>query len=108
MSVRSGEGLRIDAAARIKVTLRTGNRAPDLSAYTVTASAKIGAAAEFSPTVAEVTDGSDAAYYLDFSEAQLTAGDEVIIEFQIAGTPTINPPAKPLRIPLRNEYEDAP
>ena len=88
--IHSGEGLRIDAAARVKVTLRSGNRAPDLSSYTVTASAKIGTAAEFVPAISEVTDGSDAAYYLDFTEAQLTAGDEVVIEFQIAGTPTIS------------------
>lgn len=106
--IASGEGLRVGSDALIRVTFRSGNRARDLSTYTVTGQAELNAGTAFDVTVTEATDGTDGEYDVAIASTDLTAEGEVVIEFYFAGTPTINAPALPLTIPVRAEFGVAP
>jgi hypothetical protein len=106
--IPSGEGLRVGSDALIRVTFRSGNRARDLSAYAVTGQAELNGGTAFAVTVTEATDGTDGEYDVAIASADLTAEGEVVIEFYFAGTPTVNAPARPLTIPVRAEFQDAP
>ena len=106
--IRSGEGLRVSTDAALRVTFRGGNQARDLSAYTVTGQGSLNGGTAFDVTVTETTDGTDGEYDVAITGTDLTAEGTVALEFTFAGTPTINAPARPLYIPVRNEFEDAP
>jgi hypothetical protein len=106
--IRSGEGLRVNTEAVLRVTFRSGNRARDLSGYTVTGQGKLNAGSAFAVTLTEVTDGTDGEYDVAISDTDLTAEGTLALEFTFAGSPVINAPARPLYIPVRAEFEDAP
>ena len=127
--IRSGEGLRVNTDALIRVTFRSGNRARDLSAYVVTGEGSLNGGASFAVVVTEATDGTDGEYDIEATataQAIIAAGPEdgeydialtgtdlaaegtVALEFTFAGAPTINAPARPLFIPVRSDFQDAP
>ena len=106
--IRDGEGLRAGSDWLIRVTFRSANRARDLSAYTVTGQGKLNAGSAFAVTLTPVTDGSDGQYDVAGDAADLTAEGTLYVEFTFVGSPTVNAPAKPLEIPVREEFGEAP
>lgn len=106
--IRSGEGLRVNTDALIRVTFRSGNRARDLSAYVVTGEGSLNGGASFAVVVTEATDGTDGEYDIAITGTDLAAEGTVALEFTFAGSPTINAPARPLFIPVRSDFQDAP
>ena len=106
--IRSGEGLRVAADAVIRVTFRSGNRAKDLSLYTVTGEGSLNGGSSFAVALTEATDGTDGAYDVAITGTDLSAAGSVALEFTFAGSPTVNAPASPLIIPVRASFSEAP
>lgn len=106
--IRSGEGLRVDTDATIRVCFRGGNQAKNLSSYTVTCDGSLNGGAGFSCTISEVTDGADGEYDVAIAAADLTAEGQLALDFTFAGSPTVNAPAKPLILPVRAKFLEAP
>lgn len=104
----SGEGLRVGADGVIHIQIVDGYEPRDLTGYTVTATAKFqnSVTAAFTVTVTPV-DAATGRYRLGFALADLGEAGDLAVELAFAGTPTINPNAAPIIIPVRALYEAA-
>ena len=82
-----------------------GYENPDLTGYTVTGEGKHeGSGTTFSVTLTEV-DASKARYRCFCAGTNITDSDsDLLFEFTIAGSPTVNAPDAPLRIPTRGQF----
>ena len=81
-----------------------GYENPDLTSYTVTGQGMHEGGTPFAVTMT-VVDASKARYRCFCAAANITdASADLLFEFSIAGSPTINAPDAPLRIPTRSLF----
>lgn len=104
--IASGEGLVVAKDGVLRVQFKQGNALLVLDG--VAATAKLNALTAFAPTVTAVS-GSTTKWSVAIPSSELDEAGELVVEFTLTKTgQTINPNAKPLRIPVRALYEDAP
>ena len=105
MSLSSGEGLVVGKDGVLRVQFKQGNALLELD--DVDATAKLNALTPFTPTVT-IVSGSTTKWSVAIPAASLTAAGELVIEFTLTKTGiTVNPNARPLRIPVRALYSEA-
>lgn len=115
MSLQDGAGVRAGTDCVVRLVFQRGYRKVDLSApgTGVTIEAKLNGGTPFSPTVAKVsldgveTTGASGAIDVTLPAANLTAEGELTMEASFTGI-TLNPNAKPIRLPVRAAHSDAP
>ena len=105
MARTSGEGIRVGVEYQSRVHFDDGYRYPNFDGITVTARGKVDDGEEFTVTVEEI-NASIALYQITVADSDVTEGRRLIIEFDIDDA-TFNSQARPLRIPIRNDFEDA-
>ena len=100
------EALRVGTDGLVEVQFVDGYRPLDLTSYTVTALAKQeGQSGTFVPTVSAF-DASTAIYRVSVSGSDIAVDADILVEFTITGSPTLNPPGQMLRIPVRAQFTE--
>lgn len=108
MAVTDGTGLTKGKAFRIRLRLVRSGSVLDLTGYVVTATARFATTlTAFVPGIS-VVDEDNGLIEVTGSAAQMgdapTTSDWLDLELAFTGTPTVNPNAKPIRIPARPLY----
>ena len=100
------DGARIGSDLLFRAYFRDGDEPLDLSAHTVTGTANHegdAVGSEFSVTLTPVN--ADGGIYDVFTAGtNITKDADLLYEFTFTGSPTVNAPAQPLRIPVRPSY----
>lgn len=108
MATTDGTGLTKGKAFRIKLKLVRGGKILNLSGYTVAATARFATSlVEFVPGIS-VLDATGGIIEITGTSGQMNNvpanSDWLDLELAFGGTPTINPNARAIRVPVRPLY----
>ena len=106
------KGLVKGKDARIRITFTDGNQPVNWTGRVCTGRAKLdGASSDFPVTVTDVGTAAQGKKDVLILGTQLPASSTakwLRLEFTITGTPVVNSPESPLKVPLRDAYGDGP